>query len=224
VLGPDDPATLSSEGHLASLRSKHPELAAKLSGDSIGAAPEKPSLRAAAGQPVVSAGSGLAGLGISLIEQGRLRAGRVALEKASASGDPLYAPLASFNLGSLLEQEGDDIRALAAYRKAADSGNPLFAPTSTLAMGGLLLKIGDTAAALAAYERAIKSGQARVACAAAACIGDALLRQGDTLGACEAYERAMRWADAEYATELEVNIRALRAELGETQRAQAPEA
>ena len=75
---------------------------------------------------------------------------------------PDYAPRAAFNLGVLLEKQGDVAGARAAYQRAIDSGKPDYALMAAVNLGMVLGKQGDVAGARAAYQRAIDSRAPRL--------------------------------------------------------------
>ena len=67
-------------------------------------------------------------------------------------------PGAVFNLGELLEQQGDVEGAKVAYQQALASEHAKVAPWAAFNLGGLLAEQGAVEGAQAAYQRAIKSG------------------------------------------------------------------
>jgi len=91
-------------------------------------------------------------------------------------------PEAAFNIGVLLEEQGDKVGALAAYRRADEDGHGPAASN----LGVLLEEQGEIAGAQAAYARADQRGDAN----GAFNLGVLLDEQGDTAGALAAYRRA----------------------------------
>jgi tetratricopeptide (TPR) repeat protein len=122
-----------------------------------------------------------------------------AFRKAASSGHADAAPLAEFNLGVLLEEQGDADGAKAAYRQAIDSGHADAAPTAARNLGVLLKGQGDADGAKAAYRQAIDSGHADQAPRAAVNLGVLLEEQGDADGAKAAYQQAIDSGHAEAA-------------------------
>ena len=64
----------------------------------------------------------------------KLDTAQVAWTNAVASGDPETAPMASYNLGVLFQEQGDYARAQEAYQQAIDSGHPKWAPNAARAL------------------------------------------------------------------------------------------
>ncbi len=110
---------------------------------------------------------------------------------AADAEDADAAPVAAFNRGLLLWQQGDAEGAREAYQRAIDSGHPDAAPKAEVGLGLLLEEQGDLAGAQAAFQRAIDSGHADAAQWAAFQFGVLLKEQGDAEGAREAYQRAI---------------------------------
>lgn len=98
----------------------------------------------------------------------------LATEQSDADG--------AFNLGVLLERQGDTAGALAAYRRADECGHG----PAACNLGVLLEEQHDTAGALAAYRRARQRGDAN----GSFNLGVLLEGQGDMAGALGAYRRA----------------------------------
>jgi len=111
----------------------------------------------------------------------------IALQRVAHSGQPEMAPMAAYNLGVLLQEQGDVTGAQAAYRQAINSGHPDAAPTAAVNLGILLRLQGDVAGAQAAYQQAINSGHPDQAPRAAINLGVLLQEQGDMAGAQAAY-------------------------------------
>ena len=88
----------------------------------------------------------------------------------------------AFNLGVLLEREGDTAGALAAYRRADEHDHG----PAACNLGVLLEEQSDIAGALDAYQRAAERGDAN----GAFNLGMLLEGQGDVAGALAAYRRA----------------------------------
>jgi tetratricopeptide (TPR) repeat protein len=90
----------------------------------------------------------------------------IALQRVAHSGQPEMAPMAAYNLGVLLQEQGDVTGAQVAYRQAIDSGHPDQAPRAAINLGNLLAEQGDVAGARAAFQQAIDSGHSDQASAA----------------------------------------------------------
>src|SRR6266487_5231192 len=90
----------------------------------------------------------------------------IALQRVAHSGQPEMAPMAAYNLGVLLQEQGDVTGAQVAYRQAIDSGHPDQAPRAAISLGNLLAEQGDVAGARAAFQQAIDSGHSDQASAA----------------------------------------------------------
>jgi tetratricopeptide (TPR) repeat protein len=75
-----------------------------------------------------------------------------------AGGSSARSAQAAFNLGLLLEEEGDRDGAGAAYQLAIDSGHHDLAPRAGVNLGRLLKEEGDWYGAKAAYQLGIDSG------------------------------------------------------------------
>jgi Flp pilus assembly protein TadD len=114
---------------------------------------------------------------------------RTLLLSVIESDDPDLAPLAMFNLGVLLEEQGEVEAARAAYQRAIDTGHPEQAARAILVLGMLLDKQGEVEAARAAYQRAIDTGHRNYAPEAMLALGLLLKEQGDVDGARAAYQR-----------------------------------
>jgi tetratricopeptide (TPR) repeat protein len=100
--------------------------------------------------------------------------------------------VAAFNLGLLLESQGDAEGAKAAYQRAIDSGHRDAAPMAAFDLGILLQAQGDAAGAQAAYHLAIDSGHADQAPLAGFSLGLLLEGQADVAGATAAYQYVIR--------------------------------
>ncbi len=123
-----------------------------------------------------------------------------------ASGQTDQAPMAAFNLGYLLEGQGDVAGARAAYQQAIDSSHPEFAPMATVNLGNLLAGQGDVAGARAAYQQAIDSSHPASAPMGVFALGLLLAGQGDVAGARAAYQQAIDSGHPEFAPEAAVNL------------------
>jgi TPR repeat protein len=132
-------------------------------------------------------------------EQQRRALVATAYRRADQAGDANGA----FNLGVLLEEQGDVTGAEAAYRRAEERGHA--AALSNL--GVLLEERGDLAGAEGAYRRADQRGDAN----GAFNLGVLLEEQGDVTGAEAAYRRA----DAQGHTAAAANLGVLLDELGD---------
>jgi tetratricopeptide (TPR) repeat protein len=125
---------------------------------------------------------------------------RTLLLSVIESGHPELAPLAMFNLGILLEEQGEIEGARAAYQRAIDTGHPDYAPQAMLALGLLLKEQGDAEGARVAYQR-VDSDHPHSALEALVSLGIRLEERGDfdaagRLGA-EYVEAANRRAGAQ---------------------------
>jgi len=134
-----------------------------------------------AGMPVAEANGA--------VSEGRASAAETGSDGERA-GVPVGAQLASeqsdaegaFNLGVLLERQGDMAGAVAAYRRADECGHG----PAACNLGVLLEEQNDAVGALAAYRRASQRGDAN----GAFNLGVLLEGQGDMAGALGAYRRA----------------------------------
>jgi len=82
-----------------------------------------------------------------------------ALDAARRTGETAEAaPRAAFNLGLLLEDQGEVAAACGAYYQAIDSGHPDEAPAAAFNLGVLLAEQGGMAGAREAFQQAIDSG------------------------------------------------------------------
>jgi tetratricopeptide (TPR) repeat protein len=106
---------------------------------------------------------------------------------------------ATFNLGWLLEEQGDVPGAKAAYQKVIDSGHADLAPVAAANLGMLLAKQGDVPGAKAAYQKAIDSGHATAVPLGATGLGMLLTEQGDMPGAKAAYQKVIDSGHADLA-------------------------
>ncbi len=130
---------------------------------------EQPDPAAQEGHVVVTQGAAAPG------EPAGVQAGsQLATEQSDADG--------AFNLGMLLERQGDMGGALAAYRRADECGHG----PAACNLGVLLEEHDDATGAIAAYRRAAQRGDAN----GAFNLGVLLEGQGDMTGALGAYRRA----------------------------------
>jgi hypothetical protein len=101
-------------------------------------------IAAVAGEPwwpiVVTAVTGVAAsIVFTAVRRWRGVAGaKAAYQRAIESGHADAAPVAAFNLGLLLEQQGDGAGAKAAYQQTIDSGHAELAPRAAVSLGVLL--------------------------------------------------------------------------------------
>ena len=79
---------------------------------------------------------------------------RAAFQRAIDSGHADQAPTAAFNLGYLLEKQGDLAGARAAYERAVKWEHAKVVGRAAFGLGMLLAEQGDAAGARAAFERA----------------------------------------------------------------------
>jgi Tfp pilus assembly protein PilF len=84
--------------------------------------------------------------------------------------------MAAFDLGILLQAQGDAAGAQAAYLQAIGTGHPDQAPKAAVNLGLLRERQGDTDGTKAAYQRAIDFGDPETAPMAAGLLTD--LEQG----------------------------------------------
>ena len=131
---------------------------------------------------------------------------KAAFQRAIDSGDASIAPLAAYDLGLLLESQGDAQGARAAFQRATDSGDASIAPLAAYNLRVLLESHGDAQGARAAFQRAIDSGDAAIAPLAAESLGLLLGYQGDMQGARAAFQRAIDSGDAAIAPLATVNL------------------
>ncbi len=134
-----------------------------------------------------------------------------------AGGSSPYSAEATFNLGALLDRQGDIDGAREAYQRAIDSGDPEAAPLAAFNLGVLLKEQGDTEGAREAYQKAIDSGHPDEAPGAAFNLGVLLKEQGDTEGAREAYQRVIDSGHPGKAPGAAFNLGALLKEQGDTE-------
>ena len=99
-----------------------------------------------------------------------------------AGGSSRYSPEASFNLGALLEEQGDTEGARGAYQRAIDSGHSEHAPRAEIMLGKLLKKQGDAEGERAAWERAADSRHPKYAPRAEIALGNCSKSRGTPRG------------------------------------------
>ena len=126
----------------------------------------------------------------------RSETGIEAWRKAADSGHADAAPMAAYNLGLLLQNQGDVQGAKDAYQKAIDSGDADAAPMGAIGLGDVLRGEGDVQGAKDAYQKAIDSSHADWAPRAAVYLGWLLRDQGDVQGAKNALQKAIDFGDA----------------------------
>jgi tetratricopeptide (TPR) repeat protein len=114
-----------------------------------------------------------------------------AFRKAASSGQANVSGVAAYNLGLLLEAQGDRDEARAAYQQAVDSGHPDAAPMARLNIGNLLMAQDDLDGARAAFQAAVDSGHPDAAPMARANLGLLLEARRDLDGARAAYQAAV---------------------------------
>jgi len=131
------------------------------------------------------------------------------------------APMAAFNLGVLLAEQGDLEEAKVAYKQAIDSSIPKVAAGAASNLGMLLRKQDDTEGAIAAYKRAADSGDPEVAPRAAVNLGWLLAKQGKPEEAKVAYQQAIDSDDPEAAASAMNNLGILLEEQGYPEEAKA---
>ena len=165
-----DAEAVSSETEMVNPEAEalpHAARTARLVSQAGGSALEADTPVAQLGAPAFEAGTPREPAGVPVGSQ-------LAIEQSDADG--------AFNLGVLLERQGDIAGALAAYRRADECGNG----PAACNLGVLLEERHDTAGALAAYRRARQRGDAN----GTFNLGVLLEGQGDMAGALAAYRRA----------------------------------
>ncbi|MEU4540282.1 tetratricopeptide repeat protein, partial [Streptosporangium sp. NPDC023825] len=143
-----------------------------------------------------------------------------AARKATTSPDPDHAPQAAFNLGVLLDEQGDPQGAQEAYQLAINSDHPDHAPQAAFNLGFLLDEQGDPQGAQEAYQLAINSSHPDQAPKAAINLGNLLYEQGDPQGAQEAYQLAINSDHPDHAPQAAFNLGVLLKQQGDPQGAQ----
>jgi tetratricopeptide (TPR) repeat protein len=143
---------------------------------------------------------------------------RTAFAGVAKSGDSTYAPVGVFNLGIVLQEQGDPQGARAAFQQAIDSHHPDRAPMAMVSLGALLKEQGDLQGARAALQMAIDSHHPDVASIAAVNLGLLLLhRHGDEQGARVAYQQIIDSYSPEQAPEAAISLGELLQEQGDLQ-------
>lgn len=129
-----------------------------------------------------------------------------AFRKAASSGQANVSGVAAYNLGLLLEAQGDLDEARAAYQQAVDSGHPDAAPMASLNIGSILIAQDDLDGARAAFQAAVDSGHPDASLMARANLGLLLEAEGDLAGARAAYQAAIDSGHAEAAANGRLNM------------------
>jgi tetratricopeptide (TPR) repeat protein len=148
-----------------------------------------------------------------------LRAQKIYTAIAAQNSDA--APMAAFNLGVLLEEQGDLEGAKAAFQQAIDSDHSDIALEALVNLGLLLKQQGDLEGAKAAFQQAIDSDHPEQAPKAAVNLGVLLEEQGDLAGAKAAYQQAIDSGYADAAPMAVYNLARLLTEQGDLAGAQA---
>jgi TolA-binding protein len=130
-------------------------------------------------------------VGMAAYACGVISAAIAAFRKGTTTEQADAVPMAAFNLGVLLESEGDVEGARTAYQMVIDSGPSPQASRAAFLLGSLLASQGDVDGARAAYQTAVDSGHANVASAAAYRLSEVLRIQGDFEAADAAYHAAI---------------------------------
>jgi tetratricopeptide (TPR) repeat protein len=143
-----------------------------------------------------------------------------AWRKAADSGHANMVPIATVNLGQLLENQGELEGAKNAYQKAIESGHATAAPRAAVNLGALLQELGDLEGAKAAFQSAVESGHATAAPRAAVSLGLLLRGEGDMQGAKAAFQRAIDSGHADLAPRAEFNLGLLLESQGELEGAE----
>lgn len=138
--------------------------------------------------------------GVSAIRrQLRLHAQKTFTAVAAAGDQSEAVSEAEFDLGLLLQAQGNLAEAKAAYQLVIDSGNREVASTAAVTLGLLLKEEGNLKGAKANYQLAINSGNRAAAAMAAGGLGELLKEEGDLKGAKAAYKQAMESGNLEIA-------------------------
>ena len=130
-------------------------------------------------------------VGMAAYARGVISAAIAAFRKGSATEQVDAIPMAAFNLGVLLEREGDIDGARTAYQMVTDSGPSPQASRAAFLLGSLLASQGDVDSAQAAFQAAIDSGHTEAASAAAFGLSELLAHKGDFKAADAAYRAAI---------------------------------
>jgi len=100
-------------------------------------------------------------------------------------------PWATFNLGSVVDRQGEHARAEEAYQQVIDSSHPEAAPRAAFNLGILFEERGEYARAVEAYQRAIDSEHSEWAPKAAFDLGVLFEQRGEYDRADEAFRRGI---------------------------------
>lgn len=138
-------------------------------------------------------------VGMAAYAGGIIAAAIAAFRKGTTTEQVDAIPMAAFNLGVLLEGEGDVDGARIAYQTVIDSGPSPQASRAAFLLGSLLASQGDIDGAQAAFQTAIDSGHTDAASAAALRLSELLAHQGDFKAADAAYQAAIDSRQAELA-------------------------
>ncbi|HEV8376058.1 MAG TPA: tetratricopeptide repeat protein [Candidatus Polarisedimenticolia bacterium] len=126
-----------------------------------------------------------------------------------ASGHDKWGPMASVNLGVLLEEEGDLQGAKDAYRRGSQFTDPESGGRAARYLGDLQAQEGDVAGAVESYRRAMES-EGEDGVAAAFSLASLLATSGDRNGAAEIYERLAQMPWPEVRSEAQRELRELK--------------
>jgi tetratricopeptide (TPR) repeat protein len=119
---------------------------------------------------------------------------------------PDAEPLVLFNLGLLLEGQGDVEGANNAYQRAIDSEDAEAAPRATNNLGLLKQRQGDLEGAKNLYQKAIDSGNSEAAARAVGNLGLLLADHGDVQGAKDVYQKAIDSGTTDQAARATLNL------------------
>jgi tetratricopeptide (TPR) repeat protein len=136
------------------------------------------------------------------------------------SGHTKTAGAAAFNLGLLLEKQGDISGAQDAFRQAINSDHTQSAGLAAFNLGVLLDDQGDISGAQDAFRQAINIGHTESAGLAANNLGVLLDDQGDISGAQDAYRQAINIGHTESAGLAAFNLGLLLQKQGDVSGAQ----
>jgi tetratricopeptide (TPR) repeat protein len=105
-----------------------------------------------------------------------------ALRRAIQTGHEYWAPAAMYDLGHLLERQGDVEGARAAYQQAIDTGHPEWAAAARFSLAIILDEHGDLAGAREQYQLLVENGNGHWAPQALDSLAIQLQNDGDVDG------------------------------------------
>lgn len=157
-------------------------------------APEQPTARGAS-----------LNLGLLLLAEGYRAAARALLERAITGPEDEVSVLAFYNMGALLEEEGDLDSALTAYQ-AAQKGEGKVGALAKQSLARILHGRGDIVGAREAYQGAVETGHPDVAPYAAHTLAHLLERAGDIEGAQTLFQLAIASRDSDLACTCTIDV------------------